>query len=515
MEHVNADITPIRHAHTTERNAATTLLTLALVMAIPVVLSVFFFANQSLRLDEAQSLWQTSRGFLDIFTIIARDVHVPLYHTVLHFWRLYVGDTVIAARGMSMLFYLLSIPALYFLGRLAYNRSAGLFAALLFAISPFMNWYGNEIRMYTLFTLLVILNQFFFIKLFKDKEPNEHHWAGYIFSAILGVFSHYFFFLNLVSQAIFFLMRRRLFAPGSFKRFTYAAILVLLAFAPWIWYVIAQGQAGFQDPVLATPTSVNLFSTISQFLFGFQNDHLNAFVLSLWPATILFGLLTLRKQARGIAPETEYFLTTIIVSVSLAFVVSLIIAPIFVSRYLIFTVPSLYLLLTALFSNYSAGFARFTKWSLAMLMILGLAMEIQNPTAPVKENYERATAYLNAHVSAQDVVVLSAPFTVYPVEYYYRGSAPIRTLPAWNQYAFGPIPEFSPERLPGEVKAVTANYQNVYLLLSYDQGYEQQIKEYFDSNYQRLSAQTFSNDLNLYVYKLRYDTPASAVSRAL
>lgn len=54
--------------------------------------------------------------------------------------------------------------------------------------------------------------------------------------------------------------------------------------------------------------------------------------------------------------------------------------------------------------------------------------------------------------------------------------------------------------------------QNVYLLLSYDQGYEKNIKDYFDSHFQQISSQQFSHDLNLYVYRLRYDTTNTARS---
>src|SRR4051812_19815178 len=106
-----------------ERSAALSMgtgLVLFAMMLIPLGLSVFFFASQSLRLDEAQSLWQTSRGFTDILKLVAGDVHVPLYHELLHVWRLYFGDTITAARLLSLIFYLASIPALYLLGKLAY-----------------------------------------------------------------------------------------------------------------------------------------------------------------------------------------------------------------------------------------------------------------------------------------------------------------------------------------------------------------------------------------------------------
>lgn len=484
------------------------------MMCIPIALSYFFFMGQSLRLDESQSLWQTSRNVLDIFTIVAGDVHVPLYHLLLHFWIVYFGDTVPVARTMSLVFYLLSIPALYMLGRRAYNRTIGLFATFLFSISPFMNWYGNEIRMYTLFTLFVILNQYFFIRIFKDNEINEQVWVGYIVTAVGGVFSHYFFFLVLASQTAFYFMRRDLFAAGSLKRFAFAALIVVGAFAPWAWYVFHLGQAGFSEPLLAVPTSVDVFNTFSQFLFGFQNDNLNTFFLSLWPITVIFGLFTLRRSRKH-SPETEYFLTTILVSFAIAFCGSFIIAPVFVSRYLIFTVPSLYLLLASLFSNYSLPFARIARYSLAALMVLTLAIEIASPTTPVKENYAEASSYLNAHATAQDVIVLSAPFTVYPVQYYYRGEAPISTLPIWNQYAYGAIPAFSESTLPAQVSQLTSNSQNVFLLLSYNQGYESTIKNYFDTHYQRIYQQNFSPDLNLYVYRLRYDTSGTAVTTTL
>jgi mannosyltransferase len=499
-------------------------LVLVILMCTPVLLSVFFFAGQSLRLDEAQSLWQSGRSVGYIFTLVAEDVHVPLYHILLHFWRIAFGNTVIVARVMSLVFYILSIPALYALGKIAYNRRVGLFAAFLFSISPFMNWYGNEIRMYTLFTFFVILNQYFFVKILRsqqentqvNKERNDTTWALYTLTAILGVFSHYFFFLNLASQAVFFLIQRKLFPKGSFKRFVYALIIVAAVFVPWGWYVLHLGQAGNQEPLLAVPTTVNLFSTVSQFVFGFQNDNINTVLLSLWPITILFAFLGLRNRAgRTSLPSTQYFLITLLVSIAIAFVGSFIIAPVFVSRYLIFTVPSLYLLLASMFESYTPQWAQLARYAVAAIMILTLAVEITSPTTPVKENYEEAVAYIDAHATAQDVVVLSAPFTVYPVQYYYRGAAPITTLPVWNQYSYGAIPPFNAADLPNQVTLAIGSSQNVYLLLSYNQGYEQNIKDYFDSHYQRLYTATYSDDLTLYEYKLRYDTNATAATSTL
>lgn len=494
-----------------ERWAAPVLVSIG---TIPVLFSYFFLLDASLRLDEAQSLWQVSRNVSGILTIVAGDVHVPLYHLLLHYWLEFFGNSVQVARLFSLAFFVLSIPMLYLLAKRAYSIRTGLLVAFLFSISPFMNWYANEIRMYTLLVFLTILNQYCFVRMFKEARTHTAVWMLYAVSAILGVFTHYFFFLNLLAQAIFYAFRRSLFPVHAARRFMVTALLLVIVFAPWIWFAMFRGVVGFQQPLLILPSTVDLFGTFSQFLFGFQKDVLQTIFLSLWPLVAIGALLSLGRKQR-MSPQTEYFGLTLIVAFGLTFIGSYLVMPVYVSRYLIFTLPALYLVLIRVFSSYTRNIRLFAQGTLIALMLTTLTVELTNPSTPVKEQYRSAAEYLSEQVTAQDVVLLSAPFTVYPVQYYYRGPAPITTLPIWDQYAYGPIPAYDPNTFPQDVDRSTKNYQNAYLLLSYDQGYEEDIKHYFDSRYQRVSAQTFSNDLNLYVYRLRYNTTHSAISAPL
>lgn len=504
--HAHSPFSPSPEDGRREPSRTTVALLLLGMVGIIVLLALLFFLNQSLRLDEAQSLWQTSRAPLDTIRLVAGDVHVPLYHLLLHFWRLFVGDSVVIARLLSLLFLAISIPATYALGALAYNRRVGLFAAFLMAVSPFMNWYGNEIRMYTLFTLLVVLNQYCFLRIFLHRSAGA--WWGYFVTALLGIFSHYFFLLSLASQALFFIARRELFPRGSLKRFAAIALLLAVAYVPWLYVVQSTGTATNQQPLLEPPTTVNLFSTFAQFLFGFQDDHVNTIFLSLWPIGLVFAFVALRDRRKA-SPAGLYFLTTILASVAIAFAVSATVRPVFVSRYLSFTIPSLYLLLAAHLDAYAPRFRAVSKFALGALMLATLVVEVVSTATPVKENYRQAAEYLNGHVAPQDVVAVSAPFTVYPVEYYYRGPAPLETVPLWNRNQFGPIPSFSEDRLPSEVEQLTASHQNLWLLLSYDQGYEAQVKRYFDTHYQKIGERQFSSDLTLYEYKILYTEPYS------
>ncbi len=495
-------MTEINSPHRSNTGSFGTFWAILGMMIFAVILSAVFFQKQSLRLDESQSLWQTSHSSLEILHTVAQDVHVPLYHLLLHVWQFFFGNDVSTARILSLIFFLMSIPAIYFLGKRSYNRNIGLFTAALLTISPFMNWYGNEIRMYSMFVLIAILNQYFFIGIYKEESEGE--WAGFIVTAIFGIYTHYFFFLILATDAMFYFFNRHLFSSGSLRKFISVAVWLVVLFLPWIFYVIFLGGIGNSEPTLSAPNSINLFNTFSQFVFGFQTDHLNTVLVSLWPLTVLLGFLALRRNRR-VNPETLYFLLGFLLPNIIAFVVSFILKPIYLTRYLIFTLPMMYLLLCWLFSTYPRKLAFVCRAALVFAMLATLTIEALSASTPAKENYREAVAYIEEKSTPADVVVVSVPFTIYPVLYYYHGPSKLATIPLWDQDKIGGIPAFSESDLPAQVETIKGNHQNLWLLLSYNQGYEEKLRIYFDTHFQRLDAQQFSPGISLYEYQLRYD----------
>jgi hypothetical protein len=179
--------------------------------------------------------------------------------------------------------------------------------------------------------------------------------------------------------------------------------------------------------------------------------------------------------------------------------------PVYLTRYLIFTLPMMYLLLGWLFSTYPRTLAFMCRSILVVGMLTTLAIEVASAQTPAKENYREAVTYMESRAMPNDVIVVSAPFTVYPVSYYYRGVSTLMTLPVWDQTKVGPIPPFVEAELPDQVDAVVGNHQNLWLLLSYDQGYEETLRIYMDTRYERIDARQFSPGLSLYVYRLRYN----------
>lgn len=490
-------------------------LILGVLMLFSAAFSVVFMRTQGLGLDEAQSLWQSAHTFSGILYVVAQDVHVPLYHFMLHLWQIAFGNGVPASRALSLLFFLPTIPLIYVLGRISFsNRSIGLWAAAFFALSPFTNWYGSVIRMYSLLALITVINQIFFVLIFKgDKERTSLYWFGFAVSGLFGVYTHYFFFFTLIVEAAFFFIYRARFPKGALRNVILIALIIALAFIPWLWYAksIPGGFGAYTEPKLAPPTTVDVFNALSNFLFGFQSDAVNAVILSLWPIIILLLFLALQKNRR-VPVETIFFAMFAIVPIVIAALLSYVISPFFVSRYFIGILPSFCLIAAWVVSMYPRPASMTVKIALVAAMIIALGVQTSNAMSPIKEDYKDVGNYLNENVSGRDVIALSTPFTIYPVEYYYDGAAQIVTIPDWDRLQAGPIPAFSESDLAQEVAALAPTHDKLWLVLSYDQGYESQILDYFNDHYQLLSSSTFSPDLSVRSYQIRYGSEATMSS---
>ncbi len=282
----------------------------------------------------------------------------------------------------------------------------------------------------------------------------------------------------------------------------------MAAFAPWLLYVQQLGTASNTQPSLTSPSSGDVFNTYAQFLFGFQVDTLNTIIVSLWPVVVLLAFFALQKNHK-ITQQAVFFALAAVIPVVAAFIISVTIRPFYLSRYLIVSLPPLLILLAWIFSIYPIKVRRVLQVSLVALTLGLLAVQVLNPQTPVKEDYSEAVGYLNKTVNAQDVVVVAAPFTIYPTEYYYNGPAKLTTQPIWNRFEGGAVPAYDEGKVKAETDQNVLPYQYAYLMLSYDQGYNDKLKTYYDSRFERVSEKDFSDGLAIYRYKIRYDPPVT------
>lgn len=477
------------------------------MVAFAVFFSLQIFATSSLRLDEAQSLFQTNRDLGGMYYLVGQDVHVPLYHTLLHFWQLIFGQDIFVARMMSLVFFVGTILMTYATARYAFNRrSVGLFAALLVTLSPFMNWYGSEARMYTMLAFMATLHMYLFLKIMR--VGSWKYWIFWTLAAIVGVYTHYFFIFVLIAEFLALIVMRAHFADKRpVRKMIIAGFITAASLLPWILYVYNLGFASNTQPALTEPSAGDLFDTYAQFIFGFQTSAVNTIIISLWPIAVLLGFFALQRHGRKIPAETTLFVILATLPVILAFVISVTIRPFYLSRYLIVALPPLLIFIAWLLTRYKQKVALIIGTVLVLLMSFLFTIQVLNPNTPVKEDYREAVRYLETNAQATDVVVLAAPFTVYPVEYYYHGNAKLTTQPIWDRFSSGSVPAFNEQKVEEETNKNVAPYRHAWLTLSYDQGYNEKLKKYYDDHYQKISEKRFSPSLVVYEYKIRYDKP--------
>jgi len=163
------------------------------VVAVAVLVAVgvaFRLATRSpLWLDEALSVNIASLPLGDIGDALRRDGHPPLYYWLLHGWMEVFGDGDLAARSLSGVFGLLSLPLAWEAGRRRAGRPGGLAVLAVTAITPWCVRYSTEARMYALVLTLVFAGWL----LADDLRARSSRWRWAALALVTGgaLLSHY------------------------------------------------------------------------------------------------------------------------------------------------------------------------------------------------------------------------------------------------------------------------------------------------------------------------------------
>jgi len=121
-----------------------------LIVALALAARLFRADAQSLWYDEGTSAQLAGRTAREIVTAAAGDIHPPLYYLLLAAWSRLFGHGVVALRALSAILGTAQVAATLAIGRRLGGARLGLVAGLLAATSPYLIWYGQEVRMYVL-----------------------------------------------------------------------------------------------------------------------------------------------------------------------------------------------------------------------------------------------------------------------------------------------------------------------------------------------------------------------------
>ncbi len=156
------------------------------------VLRLYGIQSESAWCDEAVTLLYLPADNLHDFMqgIWIPDPHAPitpLYHWIAFAWSQIFGGTMLAMRMMSIVLGLLAIPLLYAIGRRLFNTQAGIYAAYFGALSQVQIYFSQEVRFYSLMTLLALISFYALLRALEDMQARWWVLHGIVNFAMLFV----------------------------------------------------------------------------------------------------------------------------------------------------------------------------------------------------------------------------------------------------------------------------------------------------------------------------------------
>src|SRR5262249_48533950 len=288
----------------------------------------------------------------------------PLYYVLSWLWVQIVPGTEVGIRALPALFGVALVPVTYWIGReLADARTATISAALV-ASNPFLVWYSQEARSYSLLALLSAVPLLLAIR--AVKRPSGSLYAGWALASALALTTHYFAVFLVVPEAVILLRA----APRRWG--VAAAIGFVVANGALLLPLAHQQQSmGHAAWISDAPLISRLAVTPLDFLVGFDLTSAALPVAALGVAAALVGLLSLVASRLSGGPGPRLVATMLIAAFSLPLGLALVGFDYLDPRNLIIAlVPGLVLL--------SVGFAaparpRFGEVSAVLLCLASLA----------------------------------------------------------------------------------------------------------------------------------------------
>lgn len=414
------------------------------------VLRIADMTARSLWADESFTLLRIQGSWADMFTnavlrqgIPTTDLNPPVYFAALKVWTLGSGDTEFALRLFSVFFAVLVVPLTATLGRRLHSSSAGLWAALFVATCPASQWYGWEVRNYSIIEAFAPVSLVLAAALTDGRMKRLPAAAVWMAVALLGIFTHYTFVGFAAGQLLVIVVA----AVAALRRIEIRKILlwsgicvgmILFVFASGLGEILLQAIRLHVLPYWATPSGtvinpLDLLQDIGAAMaFGFRAaDPTGAVITIGFLGMAAVGLIRLGRRA---AP----MLGAIVGSLGMWWVLAIVIPNQPSFRYFITLVPLLYVA-SAVTLVVVAGYLRKSaaRWRgvivpgmLAALVLVPHAHGLRNTFTPgesAQDDWRSWARYLRDHWRPGDVVVLNL-LTPESIVRRYLGDLPIDQL---------------------------------------------------------------------------------------
>jgi mannosyltransferase len=444
-----------------DNRRAAALLSVVLLAALG--LRLFHLHDRVLWFDEANSLLIARAGPAEIIDAVRDDTHSPFYYVILHYWQFIAGGET-GARLLSVLAGVATIAAVYSIGCVLAGRGAGLLAAVFLVVCPLHIWYSQELRMYALQTLFVVLSFLFMVRALREQRAV--HWVGYSIITALSLYAQYASIYAVIAQNIFVAIcfwqdRQKL-------RYWFASqCAVALLFAPWLPVFISQTKMAMGSSWLGPlefGRVLAFFSLFSGAYLGDPHGRIVSVAITIAALVVPAVILLRRHESRQTA-----------VLLALWFVVPVVLLALqslnqnrFLPRVLLCTTPPLALLLGCAITQAGKMVTR------AVVVLAGIVMLFANLYALrnyyfsenrwVKSDLREASSKLAKEFQPGDVVIHITESSFRPFQCYLGDGVAQGMIdpPVYQPHLFRVTGD-------GRLPAAIGGFQRIWLVLYPDQ----------------------------------------------
>jgi len=382
------------------------------------ILRFYHLGFNSLWLDEASTYTFATMSLSGIWQATAGgEFNPPLFYWMEHL-MLALGNNESILRFIPALLGGLTVPLVYIVGKEFVDRNVGIIAAAACAFSPFLIYYSQEARAYSVMLFFVVFAMVFFLRALKNDDLND--WVLFGVLSALAFWSHFYAMVIIGALALYALVVK---APslrkdiGSIKPMLIAGAVFVVLCLPLILVTIQL----FAKRTAAAPTygiqGMGIIMETFRQISGFPD---NIVIVIVFLALFIIGIC----QAFLIDRNKGIFLVSLMV---LTFVISY-----FLSfripmepRYLIFLTPVFFIGVALsykpvwnLFHNPGVVYGL-----MVLIVILGAPILVNMYSGYTKDDWRGFSGQIQKATSPGDFVVVIPGYITQPFDYYYSNSS--------------------------------------------------------------------------------------------
>lgn len=358
--------------------------------------------------DEIISVQSAALDFGHIKHVSEWDKNPPFYYYCLSVWIKLFNDSEFCVRLLSVIFSSVSAGILFLFANKYFNKSTSIIVSILFISSNILFFYSHEARAYSLVVLLTLISSFIYLN-FKEKSSILNLIAIGVINFLL-IYTHYIAGIVVFFQFILMLI---CFDKTQKKHFSYSLLitiaLIFIRFTKKQVLVIL-GFNSSESPFWLKMSDFNsLVDVLSKFLFS------KALIIPMLLLLIVGVILALKLRYKKKYFVIIYSFLLAIISILITYFLGML-TPIFLDRYLIFTIPFLFLLIA-----YTLSFIKYEIIPIIMSICLAsyFIPKIDYKTLKAMD-YKNVVSFVKQIKNNKDLVVVKTKDITPLFGYYYE-----------------------------------------------------------------------------------------------